>query len=221
MELTWYGMGCFRIVERGLPALVMDPFDEAGVGLSLPRARVDIVTLSTLLAEPENARWKGLRGVSRTIAGPGEFEIGGLFVTGIATFKDRKRGADLGQNVVYSVNMGGVVICHLGELGSTLTQTQVEMLGLVNVLLLPVGMPEALSPTMASEVVSLIEPDIVIPMQYAISEWHAGGAPREPVARFLKEMGIAQSECVPSLKLTSGQLPEETQVVLLEPQPGG
>jgi len=214
MELTWYGMGCFRIVERGFPAVVMDPFDDSKVGLALPRARADIITSSTLLDAPENAHWKGVRGVARTIAGPGEFEIGGLFITGIATFKDRNRGAELGQNVVYSVNAGGVVLCHLGELGSTPTQAQIETMGRVNVLLIPVGIPNGLSPTMASEVVSLIEPDIVVPMQYEIPE---GGAPREPVTRFLKEMGIAQSERVLSLKLTTGNLPDETQVVLLKP----
>ena len=215
MELTWYGMGCFRVAERGVPAIVMDPFDEVKTGLSLPRGRADLVTSSTLIEEPESARWKGLRGVSRTIAGPGEFEIGGLFIVGIATYKDHKRGAERGQNIVYSVNVGGLVVCHLGELGGTPTQAQIEAMGRVDVLLVPVGIPDGLSPTMASEIVSLIEPDIVVPMQYAIT---GSAMKREPVTRFLKEMGIAQTERVPSLKLTSASSSEETQVVILDPQ---
>ncbi len=215
MELTWYGLGCFRIVERGYPAIVMDPFDEEETGLTLPHARAEVVTTSSLMDEPERARWKGLRSVSHTIAGPGEYEIGGLFITGIATFRDRKRGAVRGQNIVYSVNVNGVVLCHLGELGATPTQAQIEAVGHVNVLLIPVGIPNGLTLTMASEIISLIEPDIVVPMQYRMN---GAKVKRNPVTRFLKEMGVAQTDPEPSLKVSSSSGTEETQIVLLEPQ---
>lgn len=215
MELTWYGLGCFRIVERGYPALVTDPFVEEETGLSLPKARADIITSSILMDEPEKTHWKGLRGVTYTVAGPGEYEIGGIFITGISTFRDHKHGAESGQNVVYSINVNGVVICHLGELGSTPTQAQIEAMGDVNILLVPVGIPNELNPMLASEIVSLIEPDIVVPMHYMtpglLSE-------RGTVSRFLKEMGVAESNALASLKLSSGVESEETQVILLEPQ---
>jgi hypothetical protein len=218
MELTWYGLGCFRIIERGYPAVVMDPFNEEETGLILPRSRAEIVTSSLLLDDPKEARWKGLRGVSNTLAGPGEYEIGGLFITGVATFRDQKHGAELGQNVVFSVNVNGVVVCHLGELRHTPTQTQVEAMGSVNVLLIPVGLPGGLVPAMASEIVSLIEPDIVVPMNY-----HTPGLQlsRNPVDRFLKEMGVTWGDAQPSLKVLPGiSDAEETQVVLLQPQQG-
>lgn len=218
MELTWYGLGCFRIVERGYPAVVMDPFNEEETGLILPRTRAEIVTSSRLLDEPQEARWKGLRGVTRTLAGPGEYEIGGLFITGVTTFRDRKHGAELGQNVVFSVNVNGVVVCHLGELGHTPTQTQVEAMGSVNVLLIPVGLPGGLIPAMASEIVSLIEPDIVVPMNYHTPDLRLS---RSPVDRFLKEMGVTWGDAQPNLKMLSGSSgAEETQVVLLQPQQG-
>ncbi|HOT89957.1 MAG TPA: MBL fold metallo-hydrolase [Anaerolineae bacterium] len=218
MELTWYGLGCFRIVERGYPAVVMDPFNEEETGLVLPRSRSEIVTSSVLLDEPQQARWKGLRGVSRTLAGPGEYEIGGVFITGVATFRDRKHGAEAGQNIVYAVNVNGVVVCHLGEIGHTPTQTQVEALGSVNVLLIPVGLPGGLTPAMASEIVSLIEPDIVVPMNYHIPGLRVK---RNPVDRFLKEMGVTWGDAQPSLKVLSATTEaEETQVVLLQPQQG-
>ncbi|HQE93641.1 MAG TPA: MBL fold metallo-hydrolase [Anaerolineae bacterium] len=218
MELTWYGLGCFRITERGYPAVVMDPFNEEETGLVLPRSRAEIVTSSLLLDDPKEAHWKGLRGVSRTLAGPGEYEIGGLFIAGVATFRDRKHGAERGQNVVFAVNVNGVVVCHLGELGHTPTQAQVEALGSVHVLLIPVGLPGGLNPAMASEIVSLIEPDIVVPMNY-----HTPGLrlSRNPVDRFLKEMGVTWGDAQPSLKvLPDASGAEETQVVLLQPQQG-
>ncbi|MBN2002324.1 MAG: MBL fold metallo-hydrolase [Anaerolineae bacterium] len=215
MELTWYGLGCFRIVERGYPAIVMDPFVEEETGLSLPKGRADIVTSSILMDEPETAHWRGLRNVTHTLAGPGEYEIGGVFITGIMTLRDRKRETESGQNIVYSVNVNGVVVCHLGELGSTPTQAQIEAMGEVNVLLVPVGIPNELNPTLASEIVSLIEPDIVVPMHY---ETPGLLSKRGSVSRFLKEMGVAESSALSSLKVSSGIESEETQVVLLEPQ---
>ena len=215
MELTWYGLGCFRIVERGYPAVVMDPFDEDETGLTLPRSRVDIVTSSDLIEEPGKAKWNGLRAGARTIAGPGEYEIGGLFVTGVASFRDKRRGADKGQNVVFSVNVNGVVVCHLGELGHTPTQTQVEAMGDVNILLIPVGIPDGLSPAMASEIVSMVEPDIIVPMNYKTPDLRIS---RNAVDRFLKAMGVASGTPLSSLKMTSSNDSEETQVILLEPQ---
>ncbi len=217
MELTWYGLGCFRIMERGYPAVVTDPFLEDETGLSLPRAKADIVTSSELLEEPAAViSWKGLRGVSRTLAGPGEYEIGGVFITGVATFRDQKRGAERGQNVVYSININGVGICHLGELGSVPNQTQVEAMGNVNVLLVPVGVKGGLTPSMISEVISMIEPDVVVPMNYKTPELTLD---RDTVTRFLKEMGVTQVKTEESLKISSsGEETEETQVVLLEPQ---
>ncbi len=216
MEITWYGLGCFRIMERGYPAVVTDPFDEDEVGWKLPKARVDIVTYSVPLDEPQEASWKGLRGSYRVLASPGEYEIGGLFVTGINTYRDRKKGAERGENVIYVINFNGDVVCHLGEMASLPTQTQLETIGIVHVLLLPVGIPGGLTPSMASEVVSLIEPDIVVPLNYRLPGWDVK---RNSVTRFLKEMGVATKvPAEPSLKVSGGSGSEEIQVVLLESQ---
>jgi L-ascorbate metabolism protein UlaG (beta-lactamase superfamily) len=215
MELVWYGLGCFRINDRGFPAVVTDPFSEEEVGLTLPKNRSEIVTSSILLEEPRKVHWKGMRGVSHTLAAPGEYEIGGVFITGIATFRDRKRGAQSGENVVYAINMNDVVVCHLGELGHVPTQTQVETMGAVDVLLVPVGIPGGLTPSMASEVVSMVEPGYVIPMNY---KFPGLSVPRNSEKRFLKEMGVARGEEQESFKLSSGSVPDETQVVLLRPQ---
>ncbi len=215
MELTWYGLGCFRLSERGYPAVVTDPFDEEIVGLSGCHARADLVTSSSPMEEPEKARWKGVRGPYRTIAGPGEYEIGGLFINGIDTFRDRKKGAEAGQNVVYTFELNGVVICHLGELGHVPNQTQVEAIGPIHVLLLPVGIPHGLTPTQCSEVISLLEPNVIIPMHYKHPKLEVK---LEGVDRFLKEVGATPTgEPVTSVKFTVSTIPQEPQVILMEP----
>ena len=112
--------------------------------------------------------------------------------------------------------MDNIVLCHLGDLKHVPTQNQVEDMGNIDVLLVPVGGGKnALSAAEAAEVISLIEPYIVIPMHYRLPNLTVK---LDPVDRFLKEMGITKAETVTSLKLTKTGLPEETQVVMMEPK---
>jgi hypothetical protein len=201
MEIIWYGLGCFRLAERGCPSLMTDPFDESETGLRLPRLRTALVTVSELMEEPQDIRWADVLDVERTVAGPGEYEIGGVFVTGVMSTRVSRED--------------GVTVCHLGNLSEPPTQQLVEEIGRVDVLLVPVGVPGGLTGAQVSETVSLIEPDIIVPMQY----WTAGlKIDRDPVDAFLKEMGVTDPTPVASLKVVPGAIPEEMQVVLLEPQ---
>lgn len=223
MEIKWYGLGCFRLSEDGLPPVVLDPFDENETGLDLPKAPAGIVVSSRLIDKPGLVEWDNLRDVSRTIAGPGEYEIGGVFVTGVASSrkgaqhrkskKPEDRGLDV--NVIYTVDIQGVAVAHLGEIGRVPTQSEVEALGRVNVLLVPVGIPGGMTPAKASEAVSLIEPDIVIPMHYQIPHLKLQ---RKPVSGFLKEMGLGESKPLDRLRLSASSIPEDLQIVLLDPQ---
>ena len=145
------------------------------------------------------------------LTGPGEYEIGGVFVTGIAT----NRSADTPDNILYLFNYSGVTIAHLGDMVKVPTQTQIEALEEVNVLLVPVGGGNSLNAAQAAELVSMLEPNIVIPMHYKIPSLKLE---LEDVDRFLKEMGVSQPEPESSLKVTSSNVPEETQIVLLEPK---
>jgi L-ascorbate metabolism protein UlaG (beta-lactamase superfamily) len=223
MEIKWYGLGCFMLSDDGLPPVVLDPFNETETGLSLPKARAGIVISSHLIDEPERVEWTDLRRVTRTIAGPGEYEIGGVFITGVASTRERpgkKKAKKSGDqealvNIIYTVDMQGVSVAHLGEIGRAPTQAEVEALGRVNVLLVPVGVPGGMTPVKASEAVSLIEPDVVIPMHYQTPGLKLQ---RKPVDGFLKEMGLGQSKPLDKLRLSARSIPEDLQIVLLEPQ---
>jgi hypothetical protein len=215
MEIVWYGLGCFRFVERGCPSVVTDPFVESETGLRLPRLGAELVTVSELVEEPQELKWPALHGVGRTIAGPGEYEVGGVFITGVLSSHSLGAGAPLTQNTIYTFNYDGISICHLGKPSEAPTQALVEAIGRVTVLLVPVGIPGGLKAAKISETVSLIEPDIVVPMQY----WTPGlTVDREPVDAFLKEMGVTDPTPVASLKVIPSTEPEETQIVLLQPQ---
>ena len=212
MEITWYGQTCFRLSERGLATVVTDPYP-SDVGLTFSRPRADVVTVS--YDDPQCRHTSGVRGPFKLFDGPGEYEVGGVFITGIATFADGKRGASRGLNTVFSFDFGGLTVCHLGRLGHVPTQSQVENLGTVNILLVPVGSGGSLSPARASEVISLFEPSLVVPMYYKVRGLKISLG---TLGRFLKEMGLEKVDGQQVLKVSRTSLSEETRVVVLEPK---
>lgn len=208
MELTWYGLSCFRLSERKQATIVTDPYN-GELGLPPLKLRADIVTVSHDAKGHNYA--KGVQGRQHDLTGPGEYEIGGVFITGIATADD----ASAVQNVIYLFDYDGLTIAHLGDMQKVPSQTQIEALELVNILLVPVGGGNSLNAAQASELVSMLEPNIVIPMHYHIPKLKLK---LEGVDRFLKEMGVTDPKEESSLKISSTNLPEETETVILTPK---
>ena len=209
MEITWYGQSCFRLRDYGR-AVVTDPYSPE-IGLKLPRSTATIVTVSH--AHDDHNYIQALRGDPYVVSGPGEYEVGGIFVVGIATFHDDREGAERGRNTAYLIEFDNLTVCHLGDLGHIPTQEQIEQFNNVDILLIPVGGRSTLSGARAAEVVNLLEPRIVIPMHYRVPGLTR---PIDTATRFLNEMAVEKPETIETLKITASQLPEQTQVVLLE-----
>ncbi len=215
MEITWYGHSCFRLTERGMATVVMDPFDSQTVGYSPLRLKADIVTVSH--DAPGHNYTEAVRGASHVIRGPGEFEIGGVFITGVQTdgAASGKKAKEQVRNTLYVFDYNGLTVVHLGDLRQVPTQTEIEALGTIHVALVPVGGGGGLNAAKAAEVVSLLEPNIVIPMHYATPDTKL---PLDSLNKFLKEMGLGKPETQAGLKVTRSSLPEETHVVVLDYQ---
>jgi L-ascorbate metabolism protein UlaG (beta-lactamase superfamily) len=213
MDITWHGHACFRLFQRGA-SVVTDPYENS-IGYELPRLRADIVSLSH--DHPGHRNAGPVRNKKLIITGPGEYEVRGVFITGIATFHDGKKGSARGRNTVYLYDFDGLKICHLGDLGHVPSQAQVEALDSVDVLLIPAGGVSTINAAQAAEVVSLMEPRLVIPMHYRMRSL---AFKLDPVSKFLKAMGLDKIAPQEGLSVTQTNLPEETQVVLLEPQTG-
>jgi len=210
MEITWYGHSCFRLTERGLATVVTDPYDHRVTGYDQLKLKADIVTVSH--DAPGHNFVSAVKGKLHTLAGPGEYEIGGVFITGVQTNGSGKRAPDEPRNTLYVFDFDGVTVAHLGDLRRVPSQTEIEALGTVNVALVPVGGGGGLNAAKAAEVVSLIEPGIVVPMHYANP---ASLIKLAPLSKFLKEMGLGNVEPQPSLKVTPNTIPDETRVVAL------
>lgn len=208
MEITWLGHSCFRI--KGKEAVVVtDPFGPS-VGYSLGKVSANIVTSSHPHAG--HSYWQGVEGNPKVVSAPGEYEISDVFVEGIATYHDNERGKERGKNTVYVIEIDDVKLCHLGDLGHVPSAGQVEAMGDVEVLFLPVGGLFTINAPQAAETVRLLEPKLVIPMHY---KTEAVSWALEPVERFLREMGIKEAPPQPKVLVTKSSLPPTTQVVVL------
>jgi L-ascorbate metabolism protein UlaG (beta-lactamase superfamily) len=211
MEITWYGHSCFRLTERGYSTVVTDPFDSGVIGYEPLKLRADIVTISH--DAPGHNNRSAVKGTSHVLDGPGEYEIGGVFVTGVQTDTRLKASEERPRNTLYVFDYEGLNVAHLGDLRQVPTQDEVEALGTVHVALVPVGGGGSLNAAKAAEVISLLEPNIVIPMHYSTKEAKVS---LDSLSKFLKEMGLTAHESLGSLKITRSGLPEETRVVVLE-----
>ena len=213
MEITWYGLSCFRLTERNLATIVTDPYDSQVAGYEPLKLRADIVTVSH--EAPGHSYTSGVKGYSHLINTPGEFEIGDVFITGIQTNGYGKNEVEEPRNTLYVFDFEGVTVAHLGDLRRVPTQTEIEALGTVHIVLVPVGGGGGLNAAKAAEVVSLLEPGFVIPMHYGTS---VSNFKLAPLSKFLKEMGLGTIKPQPSLKVTKSMIPEETHVIVLEYQ---
>lgn len=208
MEIIWYGHSCFRLKTRGAIVLC-DPCGKQ-VGYTIPRMRADIVTISS--DQPDYNNCNLAQGDPRVIRGPGEYEVKGVFITGIATAQKKGKTAGLPRNTLYLFDFDGLTVCHLGGLDHILPQTLLEAISDVDVLLIPVGANTTLNANQAAEVIGLLEAKVVIPMHY---KTRAVQTKLDPVTKFLKEMGMPDIAPRDSLEIDKSGLPSETQLIVL------
>jgi L-ascorbate metabolism protein UlaG (beta-lactamase superfamily) len=208
MEITWLGHSCFLI--RGKEKTIITDPCHPDLGYRLGEPEADIVTLSHF--HPGHSYIEGVADEPKQIKSPGEYEIGGTFITGIPSFHDDKKGELRGKNTIYVIEMDGITLCHLGDLGHPLDPHLVEELGDVDILFLPAGEVSTIPVDTAVEIVRQLEPPIVIPMHYK-TEVFTGNL--SLVDKFLDKMRIRELEAKPKLSITSSSLPTTTQTIVL------
>ncbi|MCD6358337.1 MAG: MBL fold metallo-hydrolase [Dehalococcoidia bacterium] len=211
MDITWFGLSCF-LLRSGDTRLLTDPFNESlGYPSIKIRQAINVVTMSNQTSV--NSYSKAIKKDNPNVVdAPGEYEIKGVFIEGIHTFHNDEQGNRLGTNTIYTIEMDGLMLCHLGILKHPLSSQQVQMLNHVEILMLPVGGVSTINAETAAQIVRQIEPRLVIPMHFQDDI-----TPElEPVDHFLQEMGVKDITPQPKLTISKTKMPDEPQVVLLE-----
>jgi L-ascorbate metabolism protein UlaG (beta-lactamase superfamily) len=212
MEIVWLGHSSFRIKGKEV-TIVTDPYDSS-IGIKFPKLEADIVTISH--SHSDHGKLSLVEGSPFAITGPGEYEVKGISIFGVGSFHDKSSGSERGNNTIYSIEIDNVKVCHLGDLGHSLSESQIEDIGAVDILLVPVGGFYTIDAEEAVKVVGALEPKIVIPMHYKTPELDEKTfGSLSSVEEFLRHMG-AEKNISPKLTVTAEKLPTERQVVVLE-----
>jgi L-ascorbate metabolism protein UlaG (beta-lactamase superfamily) len=208
MIVTWLGHSCFFLKsEEGL-SLLLDPFHESDVGYAMPITEADIVIISHDHMDHNNVDAAGSD--PDVIFGPGNYISRKMEITGIKSYHDAKRGKLRGQNTIFCFALDGIRVCHLGDLGHTLSRAQVEAIGPVDLLFLPVGGRYTIDAVGANKVMIQLHPAVTIPMHYRTG---ALGFELDPVDDFLKGKGPVKPQ--ENLQLAKEDISGEGKVVLL------
>ena len=208
LDITWLGHSCFRI--KGKEAiLITDPYDPQ-IGYTFGKQKADIVTISH--QHLGHSYTQALEGDYKIIKQPGEYEVRSVFITGLPAYHDQVNGNERGKNNVFVIEMDGITLCHMGDIGHLLSSKEIEDIGSIGVLFLPVGGFSTIDSGTATDLVRLMSPRIVIPMHYKTPFLKSE---LEPVEKFLKKLGIKDINMQPKLSITRSTFSESTQVLLL------
>ena len=217
MTIIWHGQSLFEITtsrgKNNQVNIVIDPFSQE-VGLRLPKLEPNIVLSTHEHYDHNNV--KAVGGNYFLIEGPGEYEIREIFIQGIPAFHDDLQGKERGKTTIFTIEAEELRLCHLGDLGQKeLTPDQLEKIGEIDILMIPVGGNYTISGKEAVKIMSQIEPKIIIPMHYALPKLKVK---LEGAEKFLKTMGIKKIEPVNKLTIKKKELAEEeAKIIVLKP----
>jgi L-ascorbate metabolism protein UlaG (beta-lactamase superfamily) len=219
MNIIWRGQSCFQIIssqgKNNYINIAIDPFSD-DIGLKLPKMEADILLVTHQHSDHNNV--KAIGGNPFLIEGPGEYDVKDFFIQGIPSFHDSSSGKERGINIIYTIEgeAEGLKLCHLGDFGQKeLTPEQLDKIGEVDILMIPIGGVFTISAKEAVKIMSQIEPKIIIPMHYQLPKLKIK---LDSLADFLKTIGIKKLDTLPKLSIKKKDISsEEAKVVILQP----
>ncbi|MBO7156567.1 MAG: MBL fold metallo-hydrolase [Clostridia bacterium] len=164
MKIEWLGHASFKLTESTGITIVTDPYEEDKVGVKFPKVSSAVVTVSH--DHFDHNCVSAVEDVTTVINSTGSYDLDGVDIYGFKSYHDEKKGALRGKNIVFRFRMDGVEVCHLGDIGEPLSPMLAELIGSINILLIPVGGKYTINAEQAKEYVDLLMPDVVIPMHY-------------------------------------------------------
>ena len=210
MEIVWLGHSCFRL-RSGELAVITDPYPDS-IGLRLGAPTATLVTTSHHHANHSN--WEAVLGDPKVIRGPGEYELSGIYVTGVMTPAGPEEPSPK-RNTAYLIEMEGLRICHLGDVSAPLTVRDIEELAPVDILLVPAGGRCTVPIPAAIQMAQSLEPRVLVPMHCGLPGLNVDLG---TVDVFLREMGLGEVEPQARFNVSATTLPQDMRVVVLVAQ---
>lgn len=211
MKIKWLGHATFVITTQNGKVILVDPYESGcyGDALRYPRitAEADVVTVSHQHTDHNNS--KMLSGKPQVINKDGEHEVSGMKIKGIPTYHDTSQGKERGENTVFVYDVDDLKLVHLGDLGHMLTKEQLDKIGKVDILMIPVGGCFTIDAQQASEIARTLDARIVIPMHYKTD---LVDFPIASVDDFISGKDNVKSWNTSEVSVTRDQLPPQPEI---------
>jgi len=212
MKIKWFGQSCFMITSENGTKVLTDPFKKM-LGYKLPEIEANIVSTSHEHGDHNNIN--AVKSSFVHINELGEFSEDGIEIKGMETFHDKFSGSKRGKNTVYNFKIDEINICHCGDLGHILSSNQIEEIGNVDILLLPVGGLATINAFDAAQVIKQLNPTIVIPMHYRTKALGLIGYIFGTVDKFISASGLKAKE-YEELELNKANIEDYSGIVVLK-----
>ena len=177
MIIRWHGHACFEIGND--ITIVTDPHDGRSIGIKPPQVTADLVLVSHSHLDHNSVKTVS-KGSTRNVTDPGKHEELGINITGISSFHDDAQGERRGANCIFKFAIDNINFCHLGDLGHVLTPEQIEALGKIDILFVPIGNVFTIGAQDAWKTINLLKPRVAIPMHYRVGGLSLSIQPLDP-----------------------------------------
>ncbi len=165
LQIRWHGHACWEITDD--ITVVTDPHDGRSIGIPAPSVAGDIILISHDHYDHNSVKSVEKEG-SKVVTDERKRNIENVEIKGIQAFHDECSGEKRGKNIIYKFVIDGVTFCHLGDLGHDLDEGQIQQIGDVDILFVPVGGTFTVDAKQAWDIIEKIRPKITIPMHYKI-----------------------------------------------------
>ena len=214
MKVKWLGHAAFLITSEEGTKIITDPYQPGMFGLNYGKINeaADIVVVSHDHADHNYVQ--GVPGKPQVVKGSGIHKAKGIEFKGIPSYHDTSKGSERGQNNIFCFSVSGVKVCHMGDLGHTLSEREAAEIGNVDVLLIPVAGTYTVDAAAANKVVEQIKPRVVIPMHFKTDKCPT--FPVTDVEPFLAGKTNVKRMNTSEVEFKKEQLPKVTQIVVLK-----
>jgi len=213
MKIKWLGHSCFLITSRGGVRIITDPYAVGeDISYSPIKEAADVVVISH--GHDDHSNVSAVQGKPEVVKGNVTKTAKGIQFRGIATYHDASHGEQRGPNTVFCFTIDDMKLCHLGDLGHVLSPGQVNEIGAVDILFVPVGGFYTINASVASQVCNQLKPKVIIPMHFKTPKC---AYPIAGVEDFLKGKKNVRRAGSSEVEFEREKLPAVTEIVLLQP----